>query len=124
MILDGGGLARGSNSTGIILSQSTLVSSGTQFTVAPGANPGPFLVATYGSSIALQTHSPGNETNIAPTTVIAAIQLNSSLTTAKDFTSAGSATLQENSVLSRTVSASPFSGGVVADASSSTTTSL
>ncbi len=124
VLLDGGAIVLADGGTGMILSASAMEASDTQLTVAAGATPGIFFVAERGSSLTLQTHSPLLETNVTAQTVIAEAQLNSSITVAKDFSSLGSAILEANSVLSRTVVVSPFAGGVSADTSSSVNSSL
>jgi hypothetical protein len=55
---------------------------------------------------------------------VAQAQLNSSIVVDQTFQSSGSLLLQQNSVLSRTVTLNPFLGGVVTDASSTISTAL
>jgi hypothetical protein len=124
VILDRGQITLPNAGVGMVLTQSNLTSSSTVFAIDTGANPGPFFVGERQSTVNLQTHQPTTllEVNISALNVIAQVELNSSIVVTQDFQTAGSAVLEANSVLARTVSANPFLGGVQADASSVTVT--
>lgn len=124
--VSGGTMDLGNGSTGFVTDQSSLVVSGMNYTVDATATPGAFFVVSRGSSITLENHGADSveESNITGTTVIVAASLNSNVTTANTYQSNGSATLSIISALQRTVTVNPFLGGVTADASSTTSTSL
>ena len=131
VILDGGATFLADSGGGHILTQSNLTSSGHALTASgPSFSPGVFYVGERNSTLLLQQHLPADETNISPFvastqpgTVVAAAQLNSSIFVTPTFQSSGTADLQANSVLSRTVVVTPFTN-VTADASSSTVTQV
>lgn len=124
VIVDGGVITIGASGTGFVASQSALECTGSTFAVAANATPGPFFVVERGSNLTLDAHTPAQESNVASTVVIAEAELNSSIVVTKAFTTAGAASISQNSVLSRTVAVAPFGGGVVQDSSSNVTTSL
>jgi len=124
VIVEGGTITLGSSGTGFILSQSELDASSVTLSVTTGATPGAFYVAERGSSLSLGNHSAAQEINVAANTLIAEAELNSSIVADSTFTSQGCAAISQNSVLSRPVNSTPFSGGITQDASSNVTTSL
>ena len=126
VIVSGGALDLGSGGTGFVADQSSIVVSGMNYSVDAGMTPGAFFVIERNSSLFLENHGPDTveESNISAGTVIVAAALNSNVTVAKTYQSNGSATLSIISALQRTVSVNPFIGGVIADASSTTSTSL
>jgi hypothetical protein len=130
VILDGGLLNVPDAGSGIVAAQSNVTSSNVTL-VAGGTlrRPGSFYAVSRNSTLSLQTHAPSNETNVAAAQIVAEAQLNSSVFVTPDFQSGGIAVLQSNSVLSRTVSVTPFlgtppTGGVSVDASSFVTTQV
>lgn len=130
VILDGGSTSLGDNAVGHVMTQSVLTSSTHALAaVGPARTPGVFYVADRNSTMVLQQHGPADEAGVlayappAAGTVVAEAALNSSIFVTSTFQSAGTALLQANSVLSRTVVVAPFSN-VVADASSSTVTQV
>lgn len=118
IILDGGTLNVPDAGTGVVAVQSNVTSSKVALN-AGGSNHAPtsFYVVSRNGTLNLQSHTPANETNLAATQLVAEAQLNSSISVTSDFQSNGTAVLQANSVLSRTVAVTPFSD-VTADASS------
>ena len=130
VILDGGLLNVPDGGSGIVAVQSNVTSSNVTLTAGGTlAQPGAFYTISRNGTLNLQAHSPANEftgivPGIAATTVVAVAQLNSSISVTPDFQSGGTAVLQANSVLSRTVSITPFLGGVVVDASSDIVTQV
>lgn len=118
VIVEGGTITLGGAGVGFILAQSELEASGVTLAVSGGAVPGPFFVAERNSSLTLDGHAAAQESNVSASTVIAQATLNSSIATTATFSSQGSATLSQNSALSRSVSATPFGGGVNVDVSS------
>jgi hypothetical protein len=123
VIIDQGTLTVG-NGNGFILSQSTMESSQLVLSVSPNTSPTSFYVIERGSSLSLTGHLPTAESGVLTTTLVAQAQLNSSIVVDQTFQSSGSLLLQQNSVLSRTVTLNPFLGGVVTDASSTISTAL
>lgn len=124
IVVEGGTVTLGAAGTGFVLSQSDLDASGVTLAVSSGATPGVFFVAERGSSLSLDAHAPAQESNITATTIVARAALNSSIVVTPAFTTQGQAAISQNSVLSRTVSVTPFVGGVLQDPSSNVTTSL
>lgn len=124
--VSGGTMTLDSGNVGLVADQSEIVVSGTDYAVDTGVTPGTFFVVERGSSLTLENHGTDTvqESNVAATTVIAAASLNSNITTAKSYQSNGAATLSTISALQRTVSVNPFLGGVIADSSSTVSTSL
>jgi hypothetical protein len=115
----------GAASVGMVASGgSELDVTGATLVVSPGTTPGAFFTVERQSSLDLDAHNTTEETNVIASTVIAEAELNSSIITTTAWTTAGSAVLQQNSVLSRTVAINPFVGGIVLDQTSNTTTSL
>jgi hypothetical protein len=124
VILDGSTIQLTDGGTGFVLADSSLDVYNSTFAVVAGSDPGTFFVAERSSNITLDLHSPTQETNVTGDTSIAQAQLNSSITCTSAFSSAGSAQLETNSVLSRSVTISPFGGGITVDASSTISTAL
>ncbi len=124
VILTGGTVTMGAAGTGFVMSQSGLTVSGTDLAVIAGSAPGAFFVVERGSSVTLDDHALTDESNVVAATLIAQAELNSSIVVTGAFTSAGSAAISQNSVLSRSVSISPFVGGVTQDTSSNVATSV
>jgi hypothetical protein len=115
----------GAASVGLVASGgSELDITGATLVVASGTTPGAFFTVERQSTLDLDAHNTSNETNILATTVIAEAELNSAIVTTTAWTTAGSAVIQQNSVLSRTVAVTPFVGGVSQDSTSNVTTSL
>lgn len=125
VILDGGNLTLPDSGVGHICVQSNFTSSNVNLT-ASGTAPGVFYTGTRNSVMNLQQHSASTlqESGIVGTTVVATAQLNSSIVTAQNFQTNGTAILAANSVLARTVSITPFLGGVIQDSSSSVVTTV
>lgn len=125
VILDSGSITLPDSGVGHICVQSNFTASNVNL-IAAGTAPGVFYTATRNSVLNLQTHgiSTLQETNIVGATVVAQAQLNSSIVTAQDFQSNGTAVLAANSVLARTVSITPFLGGVIADSTSAVVTTV
>jgi len=127
VILDSGLIQLPDSGLGFIITGgTTLTANSINLAVDAGANPGPFYIAERGSSLVLESHNTSNleETNIVATTVVAQAELNSNITVSADFQTAGSAVLEANSTLARTVQTNPFLGGVTADSSSNIVTQL
>jgi hypothetical protein len=127
VILDGGSTSLSASGTGHVLSQCNFTASHHSLAIPPGVTPqSAFFVGTRNSTMTLQQHSTGtlDETNITATTVVATAQLNSSIAVDTTFQSAGNAVISANSVLLRTVTVDPFTGGVVTDSSSSVVTQV
>jgi hypothetical protein len=125
VIFDRGSISVPDNGTGHVATQSNVTSSDHAL-IAIGTAPGVFYTVTRNSTLNLSQHGTGtlDETNIAPQTVVAQAQLNSNISVSPDFQTNGSAVLQAISVLSRTVSVTPFAGGVTTDPSSSVVTQV
>jgi hypothetical protein len=125
VILDGGLLNVPDAGTGIVAVQSNVTASNVSLNAGGTAHqPGAFYTVSRNGTLNLQTHAPSGETNVASTQIVAEAQLNSSISVTSDFQSGGAAVLQANSVLSRTVSVTPFLGGVTVDASSNIVTQV
>jgi hypothetical protein len=130
VILDGGLLNVPDAGAGIVAAQSNVTSSNVALTAGGTLHqPGAFYSVSRNSTLSLEAHAPSSETNLAASQIVAVAQLNSSIFVTPDFQSGGIAVLQSNSVLSRTVSVTPFlgtppTGGVSADASSNITTQV
>jgi len=125
VILDGGVLNVPDAGTGIIAVQSNVTVSAVSLNAGGTLHqPGVFYTVSRNGTLNLQTHQPSSETNVASTQIIAEAQLNSSISVTPNFQSGGAAVLQANSVLSRTVSVTPFLGGVTADPSSNIVTQV
>ena len=124
VILDGGLLNVPDAGTGIVAVQTNVTASNVTLNAGGTLHqPGAFYTVSRNSTLNLQAHQPSSETNVAASQVVAVAQLNSSISVTPDFQSGGTAVLQANSVLSKTVSVTPFlgtppPGGVTVDASS------
>ncbi len=125
VILDGGLLNVPDAGTGIVAVQTNVTASNVNLNAGGTLHqPGAFYIVSRNGTLNLQAHLPSNETNVAAAQVVAEAQLNSSISVTTDFQSGGTAVLQANSVLSRTVSVTPFLGGVTVDASSNIVTQV
>lgn len=127
VIFDGGSITLPDSGVGMIATGgTTMTATSMNLTVEIGASPAPFYVVERASTLNLQTHSTSNleETNISATTVVAQAEINSSIVCTADFQTAGSAIIEANSVLARTVQTNPFLGGVTIDPSSEQVTQL
>ena len=125
VIFDGGSITLPDGGTGHVISSSGLTASSVALAVSSGAIPGSFFVGERNSTLNLQTHAvTGAETNIVSSVVVAQVEFNSSVVVTSDFQTNGSAVLSANSTLARTVTISPFLGGVTADSSSNVVTLL
>lgn len=124
VVLDGGTITLPDGGTGMVASSSEITASNVSLTADTGASPGAFFTGERNSTINLQTHGLLTETNIQNATVVAQVEFNSSVVVTSDFQTNGSAVLSANSTLARTVTTSPFLGGVTADSSSNTVTLL
>jgi hypothetical protein len=126
VIVENGNITLPDGGTGFVMSSSELTVSGTTLGVVAGADSGAFFTGERQSTINLSNHGTSTlqETNIIATTVVAEVQLNSSVVVDPSFQTNGMADLAANSVLSRQVTVNPFAGGVTVDASSTTVTSL
>ena len=124
--VSGGVMDLGGGGTGFVADQSEMVVSGMDYVVDVGAIPGAFFVVERSSSLTLENHGADTieESNVTASTVIVSASLNSNVSTATSYQTNGSATLSILSALQRTVSVNPFIGGVVADSSSTISTSL
>ena len=127
--IDGGSITLPNSGFGHIATGGTTITvSSVNLAVDVGAVPSPFFTVERGSTINLQTHGTGSleeSTNFATLhPVVAQAELNSSIVTATDFQTNGSAILEANSVLARQVTINPFLGGVTADDSSTIVTQL
>ena len=127
---DRGSTTLPTSGVGHVCVQSNLTSSAHGLIVDAGAGvTSAFYVGSRSSALNLQKHGTGTleETNISATTVVAAVELNSSLSVTPDFQSNGTCTLKANSTLSRTVVIDPFLGfnpAIDQDNSSSVVTDL
>jgi len=124
VILDGGSITLPDGGTGMVASSSEITVSNVSLAVDVSTSPGSFFVGERNSTLNLQTHAVGAETNVVSATVVAQVEFNSSIVVTSDFQTSGSALLSANSVLSRTVTINPFNGGVVVDTSSNVVTQL
>lgn len=125
VILDGGLLNVPDSGTGIVAVQSNVTASDVALNAGgSGHVPGAFYSISRSGTLSLQSSGLSNETNVGPTTVTAEAELNSSISVTSDYQSNGACVLQAVSVLSRTVSVTPFAGGVTADSSSSVVTQV
>ena len=124
IIMTGGSVSLPSYGNGFVLSQSELTVSGVTLAVPVGVTPGSFFTAERGSCINLSLHAKTQETNIAPSTVVAYAQLNSNIVADGSFQTNGEAVLTANSVLSRSVTIDPFLGGITQDSTSSVVTQI
>lgn len=122
--ISGGSVLLSSSETGFNLTSSQMLVSGQNLAVATGMTPGVFYVGSLNSSITLQQHSATDEVNVVSGTTVAQARINSSLVCDASFITNGTALLQMNSVLSRSVEANPFLGGANADASSNVVSDL
>ena len=124
IIMTGGSVSLPSYGNGFVLSQSELTVSGVTLAVPVGVTPGSFFTAERGSCINLSLHAKTQETNVAPSTVVAYAQLNSNIVADGSFQTNGEAVLTANSVLSRSVTIDPFLGGITQDSTSSVVTQI
>jgi hypothetical protein len=125
VILDRGKTTVPDSGVGHVCTQSNLTSLAHSLAIHGGAtNPGPFYIGSRNATLNLKKHGTGTleETNISATSVIAQVELNSSISVTGDFTSNGIAVLKANSALSRTVVVDPFPNGVTKDSSSNIVT--
>lgn len=124
VIMTGGSVSLSTSGTGFVMSQSELTVSGVALAVAALATPGAFFIAERSSCTNLSMHGTSQETNIAPGTVVAYAQLNSTIVADSTFQTAGAANLTANSILSRSPVIDPFVGGIVRDSTSSIVTNI
>lgn len=126
VIMDGGSITLPDSGVGMVVSSGELTSSNVNLAVSANANPGAFYIGERNSTLNLETHATDtvSETNILATTVVAQVEFNSSIVVTSDFQTNGSAVLSANSALARTVSTTPFLGGVTQDSSSNIVTLL
>ena len=130
VILDRGKTTLPDSGVGHVCTQSNLTSSAHKLEVdVLATNTAPFYVGSRNSCLNLKLHGTGTleETNISATTLVAEVELNSSISVTGDFQTAGKAILKANSTLARTVLVDPFLGFVPAtdqDSSSSVVTEL
>ena len=122
LILNGGQITLGPENVGVVLAASGLEVFNTTLKALSGGTPGSFFVAERGSNLTLQDHSikldSALESGILSTYVVALAQTNSTITCEPTWISAGRVKLTTNSALVRSISRSPFEGGISLDASS------
>jgi hypothetical protein len=125
IILTACSISLGDSATGFIVTGSELTVSNPELIVTSGASsPGTFFVAERQSNMTLQTHGTANENGVSNSIVIAEAEISSSIVCNSDWQSNGSAVVQVNSALQRTVLTNPFLGGITTDDSSSIVTGV
>jgi hypothetical protein len=103
--------------TGFILSDSSLTSHNVKL-ITDGGNINTFYVCERTSNLTLSGHIASEDTLVGGGTSIVLAKLSSTVVCEKDYTSSGKATINSNSVLTRTTKVTPFAGGVDLDSSS------
>jgi hypothetical protein len=109
-ILNGGQIKLETGTTGFVLSDSSLTSSGTSLISTGLTNA--FFVASRGSNITLRKHDLTKEVGITNSSLIVLAKINSSVVCSSDFESKGYAKVYLNSIITKSTAKEPFQGGV------------
>lgn len=126
VIINKGVITLGELASGVVLSSSNLLVSGSTRLIATSPKVDSFFVADRTSNINLEKHdaqtTPSLESGITSSTVVLKANMNSTVACNSSWISNGKAVITTNSVLTRSILKNPFLGNIDSDVSSNVIT--